>query len=834
NTLTNNNASNNEIGIFLQSYSSHNTLANNTANSNIVHGICLESSSNNNLTNNTANNNNYGIILSTSSNSTLKNNTASNNINYDFYSSQKSHNNTVKGLTISSIASYPTTISFTYDNGIKIKGVKTAPSNPDGKLNVGKYVNATNVTANSWLFLNVSYTDADLGTVDEDSLRMWKYNFYGSWTEVPPPNGVNTVEKYVYANITSFSIFAPLSEKAALTLGNITNITQDWGIDFRVNHSVTAKNATAYNVTLNYSYWLTNTTWSSIIKDSMKWQNQSMGNNTVANNSIEVFANATDANNASGTFWINITKRDIGIVASPEATQTIDPDEIFWINGSGKDEYGDELIGKADLVREGIIVETKDITSGNGNANFSRTEPLAGSFNFSIRFYNLSHYNNATTSNSTITVRGPTLELGNVSNITEHWGRDFNLNHSFSVTHANASNVNVSYNVSWISNCSLGTVNRGEKKWCNQTVSNSTVQNVTVKVNANSTNVSAVNDSETFWINITRRDIEIIANPAGEQTVDPDDTFWINATAKDEYDDELTGKADLIREGISVETKDITSGNANFSRSEPLAGTFNFSIRFYNLTHYNNATTSNSSVTVIIPVNITTYAPESPVNDTVCNWRTFNVTVNQTVNMSWYLNGTAQISKNESVTEANYTFHAQYVGVHNVSAVAENANGTDMQAWDWNVTAAPTVAPNITSFAPSSPVSDTEGATRTFNITIDQTVNVSWQINGTEVFNQTGVIESAYTNTSAAVGTWNVSAIATNANGTDIQTWTWNVWMLGDLNHNDRIDTGDATLVLRMIVGLTHVDYLGDMNGNGRIDTGDATIILRIIVGLPV
>lgn len=58
--------------------------------------------------------------------------------------------------------------------------------------------------------------------------------------------------------------------------------------------------------------------------------------------------------------------------------------------------------------------------------------------------------------------------------------------------------------------------------------------------------------------------------------------------------------------------------------------------------------------------------------------------------------------------------------------------------------------------------------------------------------------------------------------------------MLGDLNHNDRVDTGDATLVLRMVVGLTPVDMLGDMNHNGRIDTGDATIILRIIVGLPV
>jgi len=118
------------------------------------------------------------------------------------------------------------------------------------------------------------------------------------------------------------------------------------------------------------------------------------------------------------------------------------------------------------------------------------------------------------------------------------------------------------------------------------------------------------------------------------------------------------------------------------------------------------------------------------------------------------------------------------------------------------------------------------------SITIDQLVNVSWQINGVEIFNQTEVTESTYTNTSTALGTWNVSALASNKNGTAVNTWTWNVWMLGDLNHNNRLDTGDATLVLRMIVGLTPVDYLGDMNHNGMIDTGDATLILRRIVGL--
>jgi parallel beta-helix repeat protein len=89
--------------------------------------------------------------------------------------------------------------------------------------------------------------------------------------------------------------------------------------------------------------------------------------------------------------------------------------------------------------------------------------------------------------------------------------------------------------------------------------------------------------------------------------------------------------------------------------------------------------------------------------------------------------------------------------------------------------AAATAAPNITSYAPESPVNDMEGATRTFNITIDQTVNVTWSINGTQVQLNQSVTAAAYTNTSAATGVWNVSALASNANGNDTQTWIWNV-----------------------------------------------------------
>jgi hypothetical protein len=78
----------------------------------------------------------------------------------------------------------------------------------------------------------------------------------------------------------------------------------------------------------------------------------------------------------------------------------INPNTTFWINGSAKGEYAETFIGKADLIRDGRIVDTTDLT--NGNANFNRTEPAEGTFNFSIRFYNTTYYNNKTTSNATM------------------------------------------------------------------------------------------------------------------------------------------------------------------------------------------------------------------------------------------------------------------------------------------------------------------------------------------------------------------------------------------------------------------------------------------------
>jgi hypothetical protein len=52
---------------------------------------------------------------------------------------------------------------------------------------------------------------------------------------------------------------------------------------------------------------------------------------------------------------------------------------------------------------------------------------------------------------------------------------------------------------------------------------------------------------------------------------------------------------------------------------------------------------------------------------------------------------------------------------------------------------------------------------------------VIWYINGSEVQTNSSVTTASYTNTSAEVGCWNVSAIVSNANGDAMQEWIWNV-----------------------------------------------------------
>ena len=119
-------------------------------------------------------------------------------------------------------------------------------------------------------------------------------------------------------------------------------------------------------------------------------------------------------------------------------------------------------------------------------------------------------------------------------------------------------------------------------------------------------------------------------------------------------------------------------------------------------------------------------------------------------------------------------------GVYNYMAYGQDLSGNVNQTETRSLTIISIQgAPYITSFNPvSAIVNDNTGASRSFNISLNQTVNVNWFINGTPIQSDASVTEAIYTTTSSLPGTWIVNSTATNANGTVSREWTWIVTSL--------------------------------------------------------
>jgi parallel beta-helix repeat protein len=199
----------------------------------ICFGITVQSNSTN-ITNNVINSSGTGItvIMPVSNYMFITNNTLYNNpVDFDIYSAASfsgSSNITATNNTLGK--TYPTNINFTLGGtsnvGVLIATNCTAqnascymtftqPADPFGFRNVSKYVEAF-TSGDTWLALNISYSDSDLGYIDESSLVMAKHNAttWNTNTSSFANNfGVDTVKNIVYANITDGILgypFAPL------------------------------------------------------------------------------------------------------------------------------------------------------------------------------------------------------------------------------------------------------------------------------------------------------------------------------------------------------------------------------------------------------------------------------------------------------------------------------------------------------------------------------------------------------------------------------------------------------------------------------------------------
>jgi parallel beta-helix repeat protein len=168
-------------------------------------GLILSSASNNVVKNLKITEWEKGFSISgSSSGNTFANNSASDN-SWDFYLNSIFDDNTVTNLTLNP------SISFT-GKKVALKAASSPASDPTGYRNISKYINATNISADSWIYLNMSYSDSDASEIYESSLRIWRYNSTPAWEQVSGTNGVNTAQNYVYANLTSFSVFASFGQ----------------------------------------------------------------------------------------------------------------------------------------------------------------------------------------------------------------------------------------------------------------------------------------------------------------------------------------------------------------------------------------------------------------------------------------------------------------------------------------------------------------------------------------------------------------------------------------------------------------------------------------------
>jgi hypothetical protein len=136
--------------------------------------------------------------------------------------------------------------------------------------------------------------------------------------------------------------------------------------------------------------------------------------------------------------------------------------------------------------------------------------------------------------------------------------------------------------------------------------------------------------------------------------------------------------------------------------------------------------------------------------------------------------------------------------------------------------------PSIIMYNPNlSPVTSDTAEHVTFDITANQTVNVSWFLNDEDVKNETGVHMSSYTNDSPAVGNWAVTVVIENSNGSDQREWNWTVtpypttpngsisgYVYIDTNGNKIKDAGDEPL------SGTYIELIGAiyMQGSGAFE----------------
>jgi len=138
--------------------------------------------------------------------------------------------------------------------------------------------------------------------------------------------------------------------------------------------------------------------------------------------------------------------------------------------------------------------------------------------------------------------------------------------------------------------------------------------------------------------------------------------------------------------------------------------------------------------------------------------------------------------------------------------------------------------PSITKKYPTGTSLETIGNTPiTFNITVDQTANVTWYIDSKQL-NNSGIIPAGtiitFTNTPPSSGNYNVSVSASNFNGTDTEYWNWTVRPITFFTGN-RIWDGSKPNDFSLTYSWTPMSFSG-FYYNAKDDVGNENITITL------
>src|SRR5659263_653125 len=626
---------------------------------------------------------------------------------------------------------------------------------------VSESVNATYIFSlrnNGTLTDTYSISTSNPDTAENASLNSTLLMIESGATEYFTLNVSNTTAGTFRVNVTANSTNDPTkigylnTTTTVNALGNGTKLTNVTALTLTVSAGVTA----TYTITLENNGSSTDNYSISVLNlDNAENASLNISSPRMIESGAKLYFTLNVSNTTAGTFHVNVTANSTNEVARVSyvntttiVTAVIVPPVITIVNPANNSvnttgyvnvtaTLSDDGIAQY-LNWDGVNYSMTPATEQDAGTVFYRNMPglLSGDHTFRI-FGNNSGASN--TSETRVVTVNRTTETSIADSINT---TTFIVNDTIEIS-APSGNVTV-------------TIPNGT----NASVGGSAITNISMDslAQVNSTYVSALGNNTLIGENLS-------AGPEGAR-FSPDIQIRFNYTAA-----QLTA-AGITESQLRIKFYNTTSGTWVEQTPYTLNTTGNFITA--NVSHFSTFALA-AEVTEAGAPSITGFAPSASVTDTVGASRTFNITVDQTVNVSWYLNGTLLSNTSTGVTTANYTNASASAGTWNVTARVNNSNGTDQNVWTWTVGAA-SGAPTISSSAPESPVRDLIGAIRTFTITVDQTVNVSWYLNGTSVQNNTSVSSGTmvnYTNSSALSGIWNVTAVANNSNGTVSKQWTW-------------------------------------------------------------